>query len=222
MERALLVGLMANGVDECDLSEMSRDSAKNPQFKRGSASAASMEGWVWDKSPGSIEGEKKSFRLNLIVNDIVLIVELQHRIISELRQQTGLQIHDNLSTDNLLGKVNSKSNSSKALLRLVGESIRPSEEMATMQENLRLNFDVLQFQNVSLQLFHLPNLRMDTSYKNFRQSTTMDEFWEGLSLYSEIMMCAISIHQMDKSQLTIYYYRQWINCTQWSYTSWKS
>mmetsp|Transcript_30583 Transcript_30583/g.69837 ORF Transcript_30583/g.69837 Transcript_30583/m.69837 type:complete len:723 (+) Transcript_30583:339-2507(+) len=163
MERALLVGLMANGVDEGDLSEMSRESGNDRQLKRSSASATSIKGRFWDKSPGSIEGEKKSFRLNLIVNDIVLIVELQHRIILELRQQTGLQIHDNLSTDNVLESVNSKSNSSKALLRLVGESIRPSEEMQAMQENLRLNFDVLQFQN----------------------STTMDEFWEGLSLYMD-------------------------------------
>ena len=154
MERALLVGLMANGVDEVDLSEMSRSGANDPQIKRSSASATSLEGWVWDKSPGSIEGEKKSSRLNLIVNDIVLIVELQHRIISELRQQTGLHIHHNMSTDNVLNS-KSRSNSSKALLRLVAESIRPSEEMQTMQENLRLNFDVLQFQNVSSPLFSL-------------------------------------------------------------------
>ncbi|EJK52598.1 hypothetical protein THAOC_28110 [Thalassiosira oceanica] len=161
MERALLVGLMANGVDEGDLSEMSRESGNDRQLKRSSASATSIKGRFWDKSPGSIEGEKKSFRLNLIVNDIVLIVELQHRIILELRQQTGLQIHDNLSTDNVLESVNSKSNSSKALLRLVGESIRPSEEMQAMQENLRLNFDVLQFQNLYI-LEELDNCSFET------------------------------------------------------------
>ena len=42
MERALLVGLMANGVDEVDLSEMSRSGANDPQIKRSSASATSL------------------------------------------------------------------------------------------------------------------------------------------------------------------------------------
>lgn len=97
-------------------------------------------------------------RINLVVNDLVMIVENQHRIMQDLQKQSGLDIRGSLSssfagvpeTDELLFDENHCT-----LLRLVGEIIRPSDAMRSVQDHITKDFDISGFQQVMDKIFLL-------------------------------------------------------------------
>jgi len=111
IERSLLGGLMANGINDND------DSNEHIQEE---------------------EKPKNDTRLNIVVNDLVVVVENQHRIMRDLKKQTGLDIRGGAqrsSTISLGATSNTKDKVDEllfddnycTLLKLVGESIRPSD-----------------------------------------------------------------------------------------------
>ena len=67
-------------------------------------------------------------RLGLVVNDLVIVVENQHRIMRGLQKQTEC------------------SAVSETLLQLIDESIVPSDAMKTLQDHVRKDFDIEAFQ----------------------------------------------------------------------------
>ena len=99
---------------------------------------------------------KYGARLNLIVNDLVMIVESQNSIMRDLRRQTGLDIRgkfdssykgdaedvDELRLDGAFLN----------LLQLVEQNLMPPDEMIDLQNHIRKDFDIDGFQQVRLAL----------------------------------------------------------------------
>lgn len=98
-----------------------------------------MTNCVAETNDENVQSTEMPSRLNLIVNDLVLVVENQHRIMRELRALSGLNISSpsvafddtGVEPDELLFDENYGT-----LLRLVGESIRQSDGLGYLQ-NLR-------------------------------------------------------------------------------------
>ncbi|KAL9184179.1 hypothetical protein ACHAXT_002265 [Thalassiosira profunda] len=139
MERATLSGLMANGMTGVN------DENSSPEMQK------------------SHHGD----RLNLVLNDLVMVVEDQHRIMRDLRKQSGLvDLRGSQSTtysappevQELLFDEHYA-----PLLRLVGESIVPPESFRFLQNFIRKDFDI----------------------GGFQHATTMEEFWASISLYMD-------------------------------------
>lgn len=145
MERATLIGLMAKQ----NIDETAEDEKR----------------------------DKSRARLNLIVNDLVMVVEEQHRIMSDLQKQSGIDIDiceggkdrdsstvlDAPPPPVLDPQMQQPDDNYSTLLRLVGESIVPSDTMSTVQTHLTLDFDITSFQ----------------------QSMTMDSFWINITCYMD-------------------------------------
>jgi hypothetical protein len=78
-----------------------------------------------------------------------MVVENQHRILSELEKNSGVliteQTHDYECDDQVAAL-------DPNLLRLIGDSIKLSEEMRNLQDRIRKDFDMSRFQQVSLPL----------------------------------------------------------------------
>ena len=107
---------------------------------------------------------KTGKRLNIIVNDLVMIVENQYQILSDLRKQSGYDLDVGEGSSSILldtsktepMKLDDSSNHS-TLFRLVQETILPSETMRAVQDHVTKDFDIEMFQ----------------------RAMTMEEFWVG-------------------------------------------
>mmetsp|Transcript_7123 Transcript_7123/g.16190 ORF Transcript_7123/g.16190 Transcript_7123/m.16190 type:complete len:711 (+) Transcript_7123:178-2310(+) len=136
IERALLGGLMANGIDE------------NDEHRK------------------EVKKSNNGTRLNLVVNDLVVVVENQHRIMRDLKKQSDRASHSpsfgspskTKEVDELLFDDNYCT-----LLKLVNESIRPSDAMHSLQDHIRQDFDV----------------------NGFQQAMTKEEFWASITIYMD-------------------------------------
>ena len=87
-------------------------------------------------------------RLNLIINDLVMIVENQYQILSDLRKQSldvGEGSSSILDTSETEPKMKLDDNHS-TLFRLVQEAISPSETMRAVQDHVTKDFDIEMFQ----------------------------------------------------------------------------
>ncbi|KAL7538067.1 hypothetical protein ACHAXR_010157 [Thalassiosira sp. AJA248-18] len=150
MERATLSGLMANG----GINEMNDESADV------------IEELIEAKHPNN------GARLNLIVNDLVVVVENQHRMMQDLRKQTGLDIHASFESS-FTGAPDANEllfdGNYCTLLKLVGESIMPSSAFLSLQDHVRKDFDIDRFQN----------------------AMAMEQFWSEMTLYMD------SLHSME-------------------------
>lgn len=106
----------------------------------------------------------KTEGLNHIVNDLVMVVENQHQILATLRKQSGLDVFGGIggSMDSSDLKDPLEENYC-AMLRLVGDSIRPSDAMRTLQNHITKDFDIDRFQH----------------------AMPMDEFWANITLYMD-------------------------------------
>lgn len=69
--------------------------------------------------------------LSFIINDVVMVVESQYRILSELQKQSETTLLDH------------------NLVRLISESVNQSDEMQSLQEHIRKEFNLTRFQQVS-------------------------------------------------------------------------
>mmetsp|Transcript_5673 Transcript_5673/g.12454 ORF Transcript_5673/g.12454 Transcript_5673/m.12454 type:complete len:538 (-) Transcript_5673:949-2562(-) len=142
MERATLSGLMANGINEVNNKHANTEVIETQTSNHGT-------------------------RLNLIVNDLVMVVENQHRIMRDLRRQSGVTIRGSLSSSftGATPEVNELllDENYCTLLQLVGESVRQSDAMLSLQDNIRKDFDI----------------------NGFQQAMTMKEFWAGITLYMD-------------------------------------
>jgi len=131
MERATLSGLIANGIGD-----------------RNNGNDKSEIGVV-------------SATLNLIINDLVMAVESQRRIMRELKTQYGLNMRRSLSlsSNDVISTTGAQEKTELlfdehycTLLRLVGKSVMPSETMRSVQEHIRKDFDIGGFQQVCSKL----------------------------------------------------------------------
>ena len=107
MERAMLSGLMAEGIHD---DEMHNDKNQEKEVDI------------------DVQVPSHGARLGLVVNDLVIVVENQHRIMRDLQKQTEC------------------SAVSETLLQLIDESIVPSDAMKTLQDHVRKDFDIEAFQ----------------------------------------------------------------------------
>jgi len=163
MERATLSGLMT-GVNSNDNTEVQNS---NDQTQKN-------------------DGINDRARLNLIVNDLVMVVENQHRIMRDLKKKTGLDIRGSLkSPDSSFQGSTPEAELSFdkkywSFLRLVEESISQSEEMLALQHQIRSDFDIHAFQ----------------------QAMTMEEFWNGITLYMDTLhsMELFLLEELDNCQ----------------------
>lgn len=114
IERASLTGIMAAANRQMGGME-THDSDDQAEFQEASELDA----------PG----------LPFIINDVVMVVENQHRILSELQKQSEATCLDH------------------NLLRLIGDSIKQSDEMQSLQDHIRNDFDMSRFQQVSAVLY---------------------------------------------------------------------
>ena len=86
--------------------------------------------------------------LPMIVNDVVMVVENQRRILFELQRQSGIYIREsNIDIDS-----DQQGDSTAAidanLLRLIGDSINQSDEMKSLQDHIQKDFDINRFHEV--------------------------------------------------------------------------
>jgi len=137
IERASLTGIMAIGnsqwtcnTDETSASERCKDEHQMKEIHELNA-------------PG----------LSFIINDVVMVVENQHRILLELQKQSGLQVIDRGYNKEPNGQVEI-STLDPNLLRLIGKSIKQSDEMQSLQDHIRKDFDLNSFQHVSSLLLY--------------------------------------------------------------------
>jgi len=105
----------------------------------------------------------KDLRLPVIVNDLVMVVENHHRIMRELEKETGVNFESwsesyTVTTSDLAHDENYCS-----LLRLIAESLKPSDSMRTLQDHIRNDFDVDAFQ----------------------KEMSMETFWSEITLYMD-------------------------------------
>eukprot|EP00956_Cyclotella_meneghiniana_P044063 scaffold300250_cov63-Cyclotella_meneghiniana.AAC.1 len=84
--------------------------------------------------------------LPLMINDVVMVVENQNRILSDLQRQSGVSI-----TKHVVSEEAERSSTvlDPNLLRLIGESIKLSDEMQRLQDHIRKDFDMNGFHQVS-------------------------------------------------------------------------
>ena len=145
VERATLSGLMANGINNIN------DNGEN------------------DEVFESIDLQKSNndARMNVVVNDLVMVVENQHQIMRHLRKQSGLSVFESVA--NLREETCPEEaelfldGNYRALLRLVGDSIRPNDAMISLQDHIREDFDI----------------------EGFRQAMDQDQFWYAIPLYMD-------------------------------------
>ena len=145
VERATLSGLMANGINNIN------DNGEN------------------DEVFESIDLQKSNndARMNVVVNDLVMVVENQHQIMRHLRKQSGLSVFESVA--NLREETCPEEaelfldGNYRALLRLVGDSIRPNDAMIALQDHIREDFDI----------------------EGFRQAMDQDQFWYAITLYMD-------------------------------------
>ena len=104
-------------------------------------------------------------RCSVIVNDLVIVVENHNRILRELEKETGVKMEswnesytNTITTSELAYDENYCS-----LLRLIAESIKPSDSMSTLQDHIRNDFDV----------------------RAFQQEMSMEAFWSEITLYMD-------------------------------------
>eukprot|EP00578_Thalassiosira_sp_NH16_P006022 CAMPEP_0181137074 /NCGR_PEP_ID=MMETSP1071-20121207/33517_1 /TAXON_ID=35127 /ORGANISM="Thalassiosira sp., Strain NH16" /LENGTH=705 /DNA_ID=CAMNT_0023223815 /DNA_START=158 /DNA_END=2278 /DNA_ORIENTATION=- len=141
MERATLSGLMAYGIELNDVKYEQTEVIEVHKSNNGA-------------------------RLNLVVNDLVMIVETQHQIMRDLKKQSGVDIRrlsstfvdDDPEADNPLFDENYRT-----LLQQIGESVRPSDAMRSLQDHITKDFDI----------------------ETFQQAMTMEEFWSGITVYMD-------------------------------------
>ncbi len=136
MERATLSGLMASRVNE-----------------------------AIDDSMNAIKTTDGA-RLTRLVNDLVMVVEDQHQIMEALRKQSGLDFFESSQKgveDDPNGNDEPLEENYCAILRLVGDCIRPSDAMRSLQNHITKDFDIDRFQH----------------------AMPMDEFWANITLYMD-------------------------------------
>lgn len=105
-------------------------------------------------------------RLTHLVNDLVMVVENQHQIMETLRKQSGLDVFGGSQkevADTAEGNNEPLEENYCAILRLVGDCIRPSDAMRSLQNHIRKDFDIDRFQH----------------------AMPMDEFWANITLYMD-------------------------------------
>lgn len=128
VERASLTGIMALGIKH----------SNSNNYDEGDSNV------FCEQAP-----ESDAPSLPFIINDVVMVVENQHRILSELEKNSGVliteQTHDYECDDQVAAL-------DPNLLRLIGDSIKLSEEMRNLQDRIRKDFDMSRFQQVSLPL----------------------------------------------------------------------
>jgi hypothetical protein len=143
IERATLSGLMASGLNKiCDESDEPIESKFVQKSNHDDA------------------------RLNMVVNDLVMVVENQHQIMWGLQKQSGLSVFGSASCrDDTRPKEADifLDGNYRALLLLVGDSIRPSDAMHALQDHIRKDFDI----------------------DGFRRAMPMGEFWHAITLYMD-------------------------------------
>lgn len=148
MERATLSGLMAN-----DTNAVSDEEGNIEVFET--------------------QNTKDGVRLNRIVNDLVMVVENQHQIMRNLQRQSGLNIFGSARMSFVGGtpEVNELllDDHYCTLLRLVGDSVKQSDAMLSLQDHFRKDFDI----------------------NSFQQSMSMAEFWKNITLYMD------QLHSME-------------------------
>lgn len=105
-----------------------------------------------------------------VVNDLVMIVENQHQIMQYLGNQSGLSYVAGTGLVpvceediHLEGEKIFLDGNYRALIRLLGDTIRPSDAMRSVQDHIRKDFDI----------------------DKFRQAMSMDEFWRAITLYMD-------------------------------------
>jgi mitogen-activated protein kinase kinase kinase 11 len=103
-------------------------------------------------------------KLPVIVNDLVMVVENHHRIMRDLEQETGVKM-DSLGGESTISELAQDANYS-CILRLIAESIKPSESMKTLQDHIRKDFDA--------------NRLLD-----IQQEMSMGAFWSDITLYMD-------------------------------------
>ena len=143
IERATLSGLMASGLNKM------RVESNEP---------------IESHSDGKLNHD--GARLNMVVNDLVMVVENQHQIMRGLQKQSGLRVFgsDSRREDTRLKEADiSLVGNDRALLMLVSDSIRPSDAMHALQDHIRKDFDI----------------------DGFRRAMPMDEFWHAITLYMD-------------------------------------
>lgn len=88
-------------------------------------------------------------RLNLIVNDLVMIVENQYQILSDLNC-FGLDLDVGEGSSSILDTSETepkiKDDNHSTLFRLVQEAISPSDTMRAVQDHVTKDFDIEMFQ----------------------------------------------------------------------------
>ena len=104
-------------------------------------------------------------QLPVIVNDLVMVVENHHRIMRELEKETGVNMESFWSESDTMITMSELAYDENycSLLRLIAESIKPSDSMRHLQDHIRNNFDVYAFQ----------------------QEMSMEAFWTGITLYMD-------------------------------------
>ena len=95
------------------------------------------------------EDEPDKHGLPIIVNDVVMVVENQRRILSELQRQSGICIPEpNIDLDSDQHDVTTPPSLDENLLRLISNSIKQSDEMKSLQDHIRKDFDMNRFHEV--------------------------------------------------------------------------
>jgi hypothetical protein len=142
MERAILSGLMASGMR--NITDANKDD--------------------------ELLVKSIDMRQPRVINDLVMIVENQHQIMRYLGNQSGLSyvagtglVPVRKEDIHLEGKEIFLDGNYRALLRLLGDTIRPSDAMRSVQDHIRKDFDI----------------------DKFRQAMSMDEFWRAITLYMD-------------------------------------
>lgn len=101
-------------------------------------------------------------RLPVIVNDLVMVVENHHRIMRELEKETGVKMESWSEPNTITTSELACDENYCSLLRLIAESIKPSDSMRTLQDQIRKDFDV-----------------------NALQEMSVEAFWSGITLYMD-------------------------------------
>lgn len=123
LERATLSGLMAAGKDVKEIYIESK----------------SVDG-------GTSHDISDPPRLPIILNDLVMVVENQHRILMDLEQQTGICIKTGNPNPSDEDNETCSTGLDPNLIRLIAESIKLSDAMKNLQDHIRNKFDVSGFQ----------------------------------------------------------------------------
>lgn len=84
--------------------------------------------------------------LPLMINDVVMVVENQNRVLADLQRQSGVSITEHVDSEEA---ERSSIMLDPNLLRLIGESIKLSDEMQRLQDHIRKDFDMNGFHQVS-------------------------------------------------------------------------